>query len=95
MATAATDNKAAAALAAEKMAGLIGEKGEVAVVAHDQTSKTGVERRDGFVNTIKSKYPNIKLVDIQYGSGDQLKSTDAAKAIYASAPKCKRYFRYK
>ena len=73
------------------MAGLIGEK-EVAVVAHDQTSKTGVERRDGFVNTIKSKYPNIKLVDIQYGSGDQLKSTDAAKAIMQAHPNVKGIF---
>ncbi len=92
VATAATDNKAAAALAAEKMVGLVGEKGEVAVVAHDQTSKTGVERRDGFVNTIKSKYPNIKLVDIQYGSGDQLKSTDAAKAIMQAHPNVKGIF---
>ncbi|WP_312500374.1 ABC transporter substrate-binding protein [Bacillus luti] len=92
VATAATDNKAAAALAAKKMAGLVGEKGEVAVVAHDQTSKTGVERRDGFVNTIKSKYPNIKIVDIQYGSGDQLKSTDAAKAIMQAHPNVKGIF---
>ncbi|PLS03738.1 ABC transporter substrate-binding protein [Neobacillus cucumis] len=92
VATAATDNKAAAALAADKMAELIGEKGEVAVVAHDQTSKTGVDRRDGFVNEIKSKYPKIKIVDIQYGGGDQLKSTDAAKAIMQAHPNLKGLF---
>ena len=39
--TATTDNKAAAALAADKMATLIGEAGEVALVVHDQTSRTG------------------------------------------------------
>jgi ribose transport system substrate-binding protein len=92
VATAATDNKAAAALAADKMAELIGEKGEVAIVAHDQTSKTGVDRRDGFVDQIKSKYPNIKIVDIQYGAGDQLKSTDAAKAILQAHPNLKGLF---
>ncbi|MDR4945144.1 ABC transporter substrate-binding protein [Neobacillus cucumis] len=92
VATAATDNKAAAALAADKMAKLIGKKGEVAIVAHDQTSKTGVDRRDGFVDQIKSKYPNIKIVDIQYGAGDQLKSTDAAKAILQAHPKLKGLF---
>ena len=34
--TATTDNKAAAALAADKMAELIGKEGDVAVVAHDR-----------------------------------------------------------
>jgi ribose transport system substrate-binding protein len=90
--TAATDNKAAAALAADKMAGLIGNEGEIALVVHDQTSRTGVDRRDGFVNEIKAKYPKIKIVDIQYAGGDQLKSTDAAKAIIAAHPNLKGLF---
>lgn len=90
--TAATNNKAAGALAADKLAELIGKKGEVAVVAHDQTSKTGVDRRDGFVNEIKKKYPKIKIVDIQYGDSDILKSTDAAKAIMQSHPKLKGFY---
>ncbi|MEK4384332.1 ABC transporter substrate-binding protein [Solibacillus sp. FSL W7-1464] len=79
--TASTDNKAAAALAADKMAELIGEEGKIALVVHDQTSVTGVQRRDGFVNQIEENYPNIEIVDIQYGGGDHLKSTDLAKAI--------------
>jgi len=36
--TAATDNIAAAAMAADKMAELIGGSGEVAIIAHDQTA---------------------------------------------------------
>jgi ribose transport system substrate-binding protein len=84
--TASTDNYAAAALAAEKMAELIGGKGKVALVVHDQTSVTGVERRDGFVDTIEEKYPDIEIVDIQYGGGDHLKSTDLAKAIMQAHP---------
>ena len=47
--TAATDNLAAAAEAAKHMADLIGGEGKIALVVHDQTSVTGVERRDGFV----------------------------------------------
>lgn len=90
--TAATDNKAAAALAADKMAELIGEQGEVAVIAHDQTSRTGIDRRDGFVDRIKEQYPDIKIVDIQYGGGDHLKSTDAAKAIIQAYPNLKGIF---
>src|SRR3954447_26919418 len=48
--TCATDNLAAAALAADKMAQAIGNSGEVGVIVHDQTSRTGIDRRDGFVN---------------------------------------------
>lgn len=92
LATAATDNIAAAALAADKMAELIGGKGEIAVIAHDQTSRTGIDRRDGFKNRIESKYPDIKIVDIQYGGGDHLKSTDLAKAILQAHPNLKGFF---
>ncbi|WP_077032823.1 ABC transporter substrate-binding protein [Pelomonas sp. KK5] len=90
--TATTDNKAAAALAADKMAGLIGDEGEVALVVHDQTSRTGIDRRDGFVNQIKAKHPKIKIVDVQYGAGDQLKSTEITKSILQAHPKLKGIF---
>jgi ribose transport system substrate-binding protein len=92
LATAATDNIAAAGLAADKMAALIGGSGEVAVVAHDQTSRTGIDRVKGFTDQIKSKYPNIKIVATQYGGGDQLKSTDLTKAILQANPNLKGVF---
>ena len=92
LATAATDNIAAAGLAADKMAALIGGAGEVAIVAHDQTSRTGIDRVKGFTDQIKSKYPNIKIVATQYGGGDQLKSTDLTKAILQANPNLKGVF---
>ena len=92
LATATTDNRKAAALAADKMAGLIGNAGEVAVVAHDNASRTGIDRTEGFVNQIKAKYPNIKIVTIQISGGDQLKSTEITKAILQSNPNLKGIF---
>ncbi|NTU62903.1 MAG: ABC transporter substrate-binding protein [Chloroflexi bacterium] len=92
VATAATDNIAAAAAAADKMAELIGGSGEVAVIAHDQTSRTGIDRVKGFTDQVKAKYPNITIVDTQYGGGDQLKSTDIAKAVIGAHPNLKGYF---
>lgn len=92
VATATTDNIAAAGAAADKMAELIGGEGEVAVIVHDQTSATGVDRRDGFVKRIEEKYPNIKIVDIQYGGGDHLQSADLAKAIIQAHPNLKGLF---
>ncbi|MFJ3056430.1 ABC transporter substrate-binding protein [Herbaspirillum sp. NPDC087042] len=90
--TATTDNRAAAALAADKMAELIGKEGDIAVVAHDQTSRTGIDRRDGFLERIKSTYPKIKVVSVQYGGGDQLKSTEVTKSILQAYPKLKGVF---
>ena len=86
---AATDSKVAGALAAEHMAELIGGKGEVAIVGHSQINSTGVERRDGFVEKIEADFPDIEIVDVQYGDGDHLKSADIAKAMIAAHPDLK------
>ena len=90
--TVATDNLAAAGAAADKMAELIGNQGEVAVIVHDQTSRTGIDRRDGFLNRMKENHPNVQIVDVQYGGGDQLKSTDLAKTMIQAHPNLKGFF---
>ena len=90
--TVSTNNKAAAALAADKMAEAIGGSGKVAVIVHDQTSRTGIERRDGFLERMASNYPNIQVVDVQYGLGDHLRSADIAKAVIAANPDLKGYY---
>jgi ribose transport system substrate-binding protein len=90
--TVTTDNKAAAALAADKMAEAIGGAGKVAVIVHDQVSRTGMDRRDGFTAQMKAKYPNITVLEVQYGDGDHRKSADIAKAVITSNPDLKGYY---
>jgi ribose transport system substrate-binding protein len=92
MTTATTDNRAAAALAADKMAQLVGDAGEVALVVHDQTSRTGIDRRDGFVERMKSAHPKVNVVSVQYGAGDHLKSTEIAKSMLQAYPNLKGIF---
>ena len=92
MSTASTDNIAAAALAADKMVELIGGAGEVAIIAHDQTSRTGIDRVKGFTDRVAEKYPNVTIVSTQYGGGDHLKSTDLAKAVIQGNPELKGFF---
>jgi ribose transport system substrate-binding protein len=84
--TVATDNKAAAALAAEHMAEEIGGEGKVALIVHDQTSLSGKDRRDGFMEWMEQNAPGITVLDPQYGAGDQLQSADIAKSIIESNP---------
>jgi ribose transport system substrate-binding protein len=90
--TAATDNVAAAALAADKMAELIGGSGQVGVIVHDQTSRTGIDRRDGFVDRMAEMYPDVEIIGPQYGGGDHLRSTDLAKAMIQANPDIKGFF---
>lgn len=84
--TAATDNKAAAGAAAKNMAERIHYKGTVALVVHDQTSVSGIERRDGFVEWMKKHAPKVKLLTPQYGGGDVSKSANIAKSLLAAHP---------
>ncbi|OLT17615.1 BMP family ABC transporter substrate-binding protein [Pseudonocardia sp. CNS-139] len=84
--TAATDNKAAAAEAARHMAEALGGTGKVALVVHDQTSRSGIDRRDGFVEWMQANAPGIELLQPQYGGGDQARSADITKSILAANP---------
>jgi len=90
--TVATDNIAAAALAADKMGEKLGGKGKVGVIIHDQTSRTGIDRAKGFVDEMAKKYPDIKIIGPQYGGGDQAKSADLAKAMLAANPDINGFF---
>ena len=76
-----TNSTAAGSLAADTMAKLIGGKGKVLVVGHSQTNQTGIDRANGFINRIKSKYKGIKLLTPQYAEGgDALKAQDIVAA---------------
>jgi len=87
--TAATDNKAAAALAAKHMAKAVHGRGKVAMVVHSQTAASGVDRRDGFADWMKKHAPGVKLLPVQYGDGDQTKSADITKSIITANPDVK------
>ncbi|HWM02266.1 MAG TPA: ABC transporter substrate-binding protein [Actinophytocola sp.] len=84
--TVSTDNKAAAAEAAKHMAEQLGGKGKVAMVVHDQTSRSGIDRRDGFTEWMAANAPGITVLDPQYGGGDQLESANITKSIISSNP---------
>src|SRR5699024_12203361 len=84
--TVATDNKAAAAAAAEHMAELIDNEGKVAMVIDDQTSGAGQDRRDGFIEWMEQSAPDVELLEPQYGEGDQNLSANITKSILPSTP---------
>ncbi len=63
----ATDNFQAGKLAAEELAKLVGDKGNVVVLRYNEGSASTANRENGFLDAIK-KHPNIKVKsDNQYG----------------------------
>src|SRR5699024_9112772 len=68
------------------MAEMLDYKGTVGLIIHDQTSGSGINRRDGFVNWMNKNAPNIKLLQPQYSNSDMLKASNIAKAMMASHP---------
>lgn len=61
-----TDNKKAAKTAAEALAALMGEKGEVALFVQDSHSMTAKQREQAFRDWIKKNYPEMSVVNIYY-----------------------------
>ncbi len=77
VATCATNNQAAAKTAAEKLASIMDETGEVALIMQDSKSMNAKDREKGFRQEMEESYPNIKIVNVYYM--DQLEQT--AKTI--------------
>lgn len=81
----ATSNYNAGAEAAKKMASLAGGKGDVAVVTQPG-QQNHEERTRGFKETIEKQFPNMKVVSVQDGKGDQVQSAQAASGILQKNP---------
>lgn len=90
--TVATDNAAAAHEAAKHMCELIDGEGAVGIVAHDQVSLSGTDRRDGFLEGVEEFGPDVEVLPVQYGEGDQALSADIARSMVTANPELKGLF---
>lgn len=67
-----TDNEKAAAEAADNLCKKIGERGQVAVFAHEATSQTSRERVNGFCKRVQTEYPQVEIVKVEYEEDQEL-----------------------
>lgn len=80
-----TNNYSAGIEAAHTMAQMTGGSGEVAIVTTlDQHNHQ--ERTNGFRDTITSEYPNMKVVSVKDGRGDQIASRHAIEGVLSEFP---------
>ncbi|MBK7820011.1 MAG: ABC transporter substrate-binding protein [Tessaracoccus sp.] len=85
VATVQTDNQAAAEEAAKHMIELLGGTGTLGVICHDQTSQTGKQRCNGFVDYVKANATGIKLLEPQV-AGEVGLAANTAKAMIQANP---------
>jgi ribose transport system substrate-binding protein len=77
----ATDNVAGGALAAERVATLLGDHGRVMVMRYQEGSDSTAQRERGFLEAMRTHHPNIEIVsDNQYGGA----TTESAYATAES-----------
>ena len=63
----ATDNYKGGVIAAKRMGKILNGKGKIVVVKYAPGSASTMKRENGFINTIEKEFPEIKIVDTQYG----------------------------
>lgn len=65
----ATDNRKGGSLAADRMGQLLNGKGKVLVLRYAEGSASTSEREQGFLETIRQKFPEIELVSTDQYAG--------------------------
>jgi ribose transport system substrate-binding protein len=81
-----TDNGAAARLAADEMAKLIGGQGKIAIVNAQAGAGTTMLRENEFKAQIAAKYPGITIVGTQYSDGDPTRALNIATDFMTANP---------
>lgn len=82
----ATDNGAAARLAADELAKLVDGKGKIAIVNAQAGAGTTMTRENDFKDQIAVNYPEIEVVDVQYSDGDKTKALNIATDFMTRFP---------
>jgi len=82
----ATDNYQGGVLAAEQMGKLLGGKGKVAVIGVLPGGASTTKRENGFQDTIRKKFPDIKLLPIKYGMSDVGESMRVTEDVLTANP---------
>ena len=87
-----SDNVAGGALGADTMAKLIGGTGKVVAISEPPGSSTDDQRVQGFVDQMKSKYPNLTVLTTQYADHSAQATASKVASILAANPDIKGVF---
>ena len=82
----ATDNTEGGRMAARRMAEVLGGKGKVAIIGFMPGSASTMEREHGFEDEMRSRFPGIQIVGLQFGMADRAKAMAATENMLTAHP---------
>jgi ribose transport system substrate-binding protein len=82
----ATDNYGGGVMAAQRLAEILHDKGDVAMIAVVPGGASTLAREKGFTDTLAKDFPNLKLVAQQYGMSDRARSLAVSEDILTAHP---------
>lgn len=83
----ATDNYGGGVLAARRLAEILHQHGDVAVIGVLPGAASTLAREKGFRETLEKEFPHVKLVAFQYGMSDRARSLAVTEDILAAHPR--------
>lgn len=88
----ATDNIEAGRTAARRIAEVVGRNGHVGMVLHAPGSASTMDREQGFTETLEREFPQIRVVDQQYGMSDPARARAAVENMLNRHPAIQALF---
>jgi ribose transport system substrate-binding protein len=83
----ATDNRRAGGLGAERLGEVLGGQGKVILMRYQEGSASTMERETGFLETMRSRFPNIEIVsENQYGGATTETAYRTAENLLVNFP---------
>jgi ribose transport system substrate-binding protein len=89
---AATDNYQGGVIAAKRMGEILGGKGNIVVIKYVPGSGSTTDRENGFIDTIKKDFPNIKIADSKYGQDTVETALQATEDLLTKNPNLQGLF---
>ncbi|MBV6432207.1 MAG: Ribose import binding protein RbsB [Bryobacteraceae bacterium] len=82
----ATNNEEGGRMAARRMGEALGGKGKAVVIGFMPGSASTMEREHGFQDEIRSKFPGIDILGLQFGMADRAKAMAVTENVLTAHP---------
>jgi ribose transport system substrate-binding protein len=82
----ATDNTEGGRMAARRLGGILNGQGKVAVIGFMPGSASTMEREHGFQDEIRTKFPRMNIVGLQFGMADRARAMSVTENVLTAHP---------
>ena len=79
-------------LAADRIGEVLDGRGEIAIIGVSPTVEAAVQRERAFTTSIAARYPNIRILEAQYGLSDHVRSREICSDMLAARPNLNAIF---